>query len=113
MFIGVDDMKSADDLKKPLFDLEFGRELAYFQAKHAISNSGPVLQGKPTTAYTVTIEDWQLFLFTAGTPKRPVAVSRVRGSNRDTYWYGAYEELPFDPKLFMKPEGITIHEAKQ
>jgi hypothetical protein len=34
-------------------------------------------------------------------------------SKRDIYWYGTYEEVPFDAKLFAKPEGIKIEEASK
>jgi len=112
IFIYTDDVKSAEDLKKPLLELEFGWELAYFKGKGAVANEGPVLQGKPTKVYAVTAGNWQLFLFTSGEPERPVAVARDRGKTREVIWYGAYEELPFDPKLFTKPEGVKVEEAK-
>jgi hypothetical protein len=113
MFLGREPVKSGDDLKKPLFELEFGRELAFFKGKGAAATKGPILQGKATTAYIVTVGEWQIYLFTSGSPERPVAVSRVRGDVRETFWYGAYEELPFDSKLFAKPEGVKIEEANQ
>ena len=112
IFINAEEVKSAEDLKKPLLELEFGRELAYFKGKGAVAKEGPILQGKPTKVYVVTAGVWQLLLFTGGEPERPVAVARVRENTRETIWYGAYEELPFDPRLFIKPEGGRIEEAK-
>jgi hypothetical protein len=50
------------------------------------------------------IDDSQLFLFTTETPERPLAVARQRGNMREVFWYGSYEQLPFDAKLFTKPE---------
>ena len=113
IFIYGEDVKSAEDLKKPLFELEFGRELAYFKGKGTVAQEGPVLQEKPTNAYVVMAGDWQLILFTSRESNRPISVTRDRGKTRETIWYGAYEELPFDPKLFTKPEGVKIEEAEK
>jgi hypothetical protein len=112
IFIDADKVKSADDLTNPLYELEFGQELAYFKRKGALRQEGPVLQGKPTNAYVVTVGDWQFILFTNGQPERPISVTRDRAKYRETVWYGAYEELPFDPKLFAVPEGMKIEDAK-
>ncbi|QOY90654.1 hypothetical protein [Paludibaculum fermentans] len=106
-------MKSAAELKNPLPELEFGRELVHFRHKGAAPKEGPVLQGKSTIAFMVQVGDSQLFLFTIGTPERPWVVARQRGDKREVFWYGTYEELPFEPKLFAKPEGVKIEEARQ
>jgi hypothetical protein len=108
-----DQVKSAGDLKNPLLDLEFGRELAYFIAKDSAPQEGPVLRGKPTSAYTVQLGDSELYLFVTGTPSRPWAVARDRAGSREIFWYGEYEELPFDLKLFAKPEGVKVEESTQ
>jgi hypothetical protein len=107
----ADDVKSAAKGNQ-VTGLEFGRELAYFRERGATVKDGPALQGKATKAYTVGIGDLQLILFTTGTPERPVAVTKQQGSKCEVYWYGTYEELPFDPKLFARPEGVKIEEAK-
>ncbi len=112
VFVAGEDVKSAADTRSQLMGLEFGRELAYFEEKGSTSGPGPALQGKATKAYTVGIGDSQLILFTTGTPERPVAVTKQQGSKREVYWYGTYEEVPFDPKLFAKPEGVKIEDAK-
>jgi hypothetical protein len=110
--IYTDDVKSATDTGNQLTRLEFGRELAYFQDSGATIKDGPTLQGKTTKAYTIGIGHSQLLLFTSGNPEKPVAVARQRGSKREVYWYGTYEEVPFDPQLFVKPEGVKIEDAK-
>jgi hypothetical protein len=112
MFIVGEDVKSSADMHSPLIELEFGRELAYFQKKHAASQPGPLLQGKATKAYTVEIGDSQLLLFTSDTPEKPVAVARQHGNKRDAYWYGTYEEVPFDDRLFVKPDDIKVEDTK-
>jgi hypothetical protein len=99
-------------VKDPLLELEFGRELVYFKGKGAAPKEGPVLQGKPTTAYAATLGDSQLFLFTTGTPERPWTVARQHGGEREIFSYGICEQLPFDPKLFASPEGVKIEDVK-
>lgn len=108
----VNDTKSAADLKGPMMQLEFGREVEFFRPRSPAPNAGPSLQGKATMAYTVTIEDSQLFLFTSGNPEVPVAVIRKTDKTREIYWYGEYAQLSFDAKLFAKPEGVKIIEVK-
>ena len=58
------------------------------------------------------IGDSQLFLFTAGAPERPWTIARQHGNAKEIFWYGVYEQLPFDPTLFAKPEGVKIEEVK-
>lgn len=112
VFVFGEDIKSAVDARSQLMGLEFGRELAYFDEREATSTPGPTLQGKATKAYTIEIGDSQLLLFTSGMPERPVAVARQHESKREVYWYGMYDEVPFDAKLFAKPEGVKIEDAK-
>jgi hypothetical protein len=92
--------------------LEFGQELGYFKRRGAAPKEGPDLRNKPTTVYAVDIADSQLFLFTTGTPERPWAVARKHSKTNEIFWYGTYEQLPFDQKLFAKPEGVRIEEIK-
>ena len=106
------DVKSATDAGNQIRGLEFGRELTYFQEKGAVSRPGPILQGNPTKAYTVEVGDSQLLLFTSGTPEKPVAVARQLGNKREVYWYGIYEDVPFDSRLFTKPDDVKIQNAK-
>ena len=105
----LQEVKSAPDLKQPLLDLEFGRELEFFK-KAGPPQAGPELRGKPTNLYTVTLGDAQLLLFSSGTPEVPLAVVMRNSAGEYTYAYDSYEELPFNPKLFSKPEGIAIRE---
>jgi|SRR5580704_636670 hypothetical protein len=102
----------ADDPGKEATGLEFGWEMQFFKSKGASSHQGEVLQGKQTTQYQVEIGSSKLALFTYGTPERPLAVGRVRGDDGEIYWYSGFGELPFDVKLFARPEGIKIDETK-
>lgn len=47
-----------------------------------------------------------------GTPERPWAVAQKHGNVNEIFWYGTYEQLPFDQKLFAKPAGMKIEEVK-
>lgn len=107
MFINV-----AEDMKKTLAELEFGRELDFFRPKSPTPNPGPVLLGKATMVHSATIGDSQLFLFTATESGVPVSVVRKTEKTREIFWYGEYRELPFDGKLFAKPDGVKIEESK-
>jgi len=106
----LDDVKSAPDLRQPLLDLEFGRELQYFKKKAGEPQAGPVLQGKPTNSYTVKLGDAELLLYSGGTPEVPLVVILKKGAGQYTYAYDSYTQLPFDAKLFSKPEGMKIRE---
>jgi hypothetical protein len=98
----------ADDMKNALLELEFGQEIGYFIRAGATPKPGPVLRDKPTRVYATDVGDSQLLLFTTGTPERPWAVARQRGETREIFWYDAYEQLPFDARLFAKPGGVKI-----
>ena len=111
IFTDIESGEAALDTSNPLTDLEFGRELEYFKKKGATLVSGPNLQGKATKGYTLQISDSRLFLFTGGIPEHPVAVVRQRNAKREIYWYGSYDDVPFDGKLFEKPPG-KIEEVK-
>jgi hypothetical protein len=102
----------ADDPDKEAAGLEFGLEMEFFKAKGATPHEGGVLQGKKTTHYQVEIGSSKLALFTYGTPERPLAVGRVRGDKGEIYWFSGYGQVPFDAKLFVKPEGMKIEETK-
>ncbi len=93
-------------------DLQFGLEFEFFSKRGAIPQPGPVLQSKQTTSYRIEIGTTKLALFTYGSPEHPLAVLRQRGEKNDLYWYSGYGQVPFDPKLFEKPEGIVIEEAR-
>ena len=97
---------------KPVAELEFGREVEYFRSRSGAPIPGPVLQGKETIVYTVKSGKSELLLFTGGDPVVPVAIVRKNETTREIFWYGEYVELPFDAKLFAKPEGVKIEEAK-
>jgi hypothetical protein len=107
-----DKQVKGDKDTNPFLDLEFGLEMQYFKGKGAEAKPGPVLREKPTTAYTGPIKDWQVTLYTTGTPERPWALSRQRGNTTETFWYEVYEQVPFNAQLIAKPDGVKIQEVR-
>src|SRR5208283_3098941 len=79
----------------PFINLEYAHELEYFKGKGVAPKPGPVLRDKQTTAYGMQIGDWQVTLYTAGTPERPWAITRQNAKTTQTYWYEVYEQVPF------------------
>ena len=106
----VEEVKAAPDLRQPLLDLEFGRELEYFKKKAGQPEAGPVLHDKPTNSYNVKLDNAELLLYSGGTPEVPLVVILKKGASQYTYAYDSYSQLPFDGKLFSKPEGVKIRE---
>jgi hypothetical protein len=109
---GSTQIASTSGGKDPLSELEFGQEIDYFRARGALTGAGPVLRGEHTNAYAAQIGNAQVFLFTTGTPERPWALARKQGDQKEIFWYGSYEQIPFEPKLFARPEGVKIEEPK-
>jgi hypothetical protein len=101
-----------EDEIKPILTLEFGLEEEFFKAKGATPRPGGVQQGQQTTAYVARIGESSLALFTFGTPERPLSVAWTRGEKHEIFWYSGYGQVAFDPKLFAKPEGVKIQDAK-
>jgi hypothetical protein len=80
----------------------------------AAGEPGPDEQGKKTTRYKIEIGNTKLLMFTINAPtERASAAGRAAGEKGEVYIYTAYDEIPFDPKLFAKPKGVTIQEVKQ
>lgn len=112
IFVNGGEIKAAEDVRKTLMELEFGKELDFFKPRSGKPKPGPVMREKATMAYTTMVGEWQLFLFTAGNPEIPVAVIRSSGETREIFWYGEYEQVPFETKLFTIPDGVKIQETK-
>jgi hypothetical protein len=99
-------------------DLQFGSELKFFKKMGAAGQPGPDEAGKKTTQYTIEIGSTRFVMLTIKGPdektpnERPLAVGRAGGDKGEVFIYTAYDEIPFDPKLFAKPEAVKISEAK-
>jgi hypothetical protein len=94
--------------------LEFGYELEYFKKMGAVrQDPGPVLQKQQTVAYSLDMGGTKFALFTYGPNEFPMLVAHTVGSKGEMFWYSGYGQVPFDPKLFAKPEGVTIAETSR
>jgi hypothetical protein len=94
-------------------DLQFGDELKFFKKMGAAGQPGPDEGGKKTTQYTIDVGNTRFVMLTTRADKeRPLAVARAVGDKGEVFIYTAYEEIPFDPKFFAKPDGVKISEAK-
>ena len=92
--------------------LEFGYELEYFKKMGAErQDPGPVLQKQQTVAYFLDMNGTRFALFTYGPNEFPLLVAHTVGNKGEMFWYSGYGQVPFDPKLFAKPEGVTITEV--
>lgn len=92
--------------------LEFGHELEYFKRMGAVrQDPGPVLQKQKTIAYSLDMGGTRLALFTYGPSEFPLLVAHTVGEKGEMFWYSGYGQIPFDPKLFAKPEAVSISEA--
>ena len=103
---------SSDTTDYVKLGLEFGSEFEFFQKMGATPQPGPVLQTKQTTSYTLDFGDIRLALFTFGPSHRPLLLGRTYQHKGGLFWYSEYGLMPFDPKLFSKPEGVTIQKSK-
>ena len=92
--------------------LEFGYELEYFKKMGAVrQDPGPVLQKQQTVAYFLDMGGTRFALFTYGPNEFPLLVGHTVGNKGEMFWYSGYGQVAFDPKLFAKPEGVTIAET--
>ncbi|HEY1265418.1 MAG TPA: hypothetical protein VGF06_17940 [Terriglobales bacterium] len=112
IFVAGEEIKSAADMKKELFQLEFGKELIFFGAPDATTKPGPAFRGAATTAHIRKVDGSQIYLFMGDDTGKPVAIAMQKADKRVIYWYEDFEEVPFDSKLFARPEGVTMEEVK-
>ena len=92
--------------------LEFGSELELFENAGATKQAGPIVNGKSTDSYVLqTPEGPARLVLRAGT-ERPIFVDWQSVDGTYRYEYIEYEDLPFNPALFAKPEGYEIKEIR-
>lgn len=103
------DMETA---KSKVGELEFGRELDFFQANGAKLTDGPKLEFK-ANYYEVTIGDSVLKLVERADIHAPILVGLIRGD--EAYWVRYLlwdDQVPFKADLFAKPTGVKVEETR-
>jgi hypothetical protein len=111
IFVNVDPKDEAAILYP---DLQFGSELKFFKKMGSTGGPGPEEDGKKTTQYVIEIGSTRFVMLTISTPsERPLAVGRAVGDKGEVFIYTSYEEIPFDPKVFARPDDIKISEPKR
>jgi hypothetical protein len=104
--------QSVDEETKEIRQLEFGRELEFFENRGAVPEPGPILFKHETTAYKVQVGTAAVTLLLAKSPELPMAVSLKRGDKNEIFLYSQYARMEFDPKLFAKPVDVKIEDSK-
>jgi hypothetical protein len=104
--------QSLDEETKEIRQLEFGRELEFFESNGAVPEPGPVLFKHETTSYKAHVGTAALTLFLAKSPELPIAVSLKRGDKNEIFLYSQYARMEFDSKLFAKPADVKIQDSK-
>jgi hypothetical protein len=97
---------------KEIRQLEFGRELEFFESKGAVPEPGPVFFKHETTSYKTQVGTAVLTLFLAKSPELPIAVSLKRGDKTEIFLYSQYARMEYDSNLFAKPADVKIQDAK-
>ena len=95
-----------------LDQLEFGTELDFFDKAGATKSAGPIINAQPTDRYAFDIAGSHAELITRGSSDVPVFLSWTTKQGIYKYEYSKYEDIPFDAKLFSKPDGIAFREFK-
>ena len=90
--------------------VQFGQEFEGFQAAKAVHEAGPIINSKPTDAYVLSLPNGKATLVLKAGTHVPIKLTWVDGDGAHTYEYIEYNDVPFDPALFKKPENIQYRE---
>lgn len=92
--------------------LEFGDEYSFFEDAGAAKQAGPEINGKPTDALRLPQADGNAVLVLRSGTEIPLSLTWHSGDGEYKYEYIEYKEVPYDPGLFKKPDGITYREIQ-
>jgi hypothetical protein len=103
----------AETLKSKIGELEFGRELDFFQSNGAKQVDGPELESFKANYYKLTIGDSVLTLVERADIHAPILIGLIHGDKVIKMRYYLWDDqVPFKEALFAKPIGLKIEEVK-
>lgn len=98
--------------KSKIGELEFGREIKFFQANGAKSVDGPKLSFK-TDSYELRVGDSILSLVERDDIHAPLTIGMISATRSLQVRYLLWDDqTPFKRAVFAKPGDVTIEEAK-
>jgi len=98
-------------VKSKIGALEVGRELDFFHENGATVVEGPKLSFE-AKYYRLHVGDSVLTLVERVDIHVPIMVGLIQDEKVYTARYALWEEIPFDPKLFVLPPGLKLIEVK-
>ncbi len=94
-------------------ELEYGRELEFFQKHGAKQVDGPKLESFAANYYELTVDGMLLTLVERVDILAPIMIGLIQGEKITKVRYLLWEDqVPFKLDLFAKPTGVKIEEAK-
>jgi len=102
----------AETLKTKIGELEFGRELEFFQKNGAVRVDGPKVSFA-ANYYELKIDDAVLRLVEIADIHAPKMVGFTRGTKSYVVEYHLWDDhVPFKPEVFAKPSDVKIEEQE-
>jgi hypothetical protein len=100
--------------KGKIGELEFGRELEFFQKNGAKKIDGPQLESFKASYYDLAVDGMLLKLVERVDIHVPILIALVQGKKKVTQvryllWD---DQVPFKADLFARPTGMTMEEVK-
>ena len=77
-----------------------------------MKENGPIINAQAASALRLTTPLGAAMLVLRGDSEIPVTFSWQMVDGTYTYEYIEYQDKPFNPKLFQKPEGIRMRELR-
>lgn len=104
---------SMEIYKSKVGELEFGRELEFFQKYGAKQVDGPRLESFEARYYELALDGMILKLVERADIRAPIQIGLIRGDKITSVRYLLWEDqVPFQPDLFLRPTDVTMEEAK-
>jgi hypothetical protein len=97
--------------KSKIGELQFGRELEFFQANGAKLVEGPKLQFE-ARYYEMTVGDSVLKLVERTDVHAPIQLGLIRGGKTFIVRYLLWDKVPFKAEVFARPTAVKIQEVK-